>query len=59
MSHRGRAAWMSAFQVLLNNLPNVTDLGIYLGTGMSHCIVAGNSKTTIENLGTNNVVLNY
>jgi hypothetical protein len=25
--------------------------------GTSHCLVAGNSQTTIENLGTNNVIL--
>jgi hypothetical protein len=43
-------------QVLGNNFPNVTVLGIYLGVGTSHCLVAGNSPTTIENLGTDNVV---
>lgn len=44
-------------QVLGNNFPNVTVLGIYLGTRTSQCLVAGNSQTTIENLGTDNVVL--
>lgn len=47
----------TACQVLRNNFPNVTILGIYLGTGTSHCLVTGNSQTTIENLGTDNVVL--
>jgi hypothetical protein len=45
-------------EVLGNKFPNVTVLGIYLGTGTSHCLVAGNRPTTIENLGTDNVVLN-
>jgi hypothetical protein len=44
-------------QVVGNNFPNVTDLGIYLGAGTSHCLVVGNSQTTIENLGTDNVIL--
>jgi hypothetical protein len=44
-------------QVVGNNFPNVTDLGIYLGVGTSHCLVAGNSQTTIENLGTDNLIL--
>jgi len=44
-------------QVLRNNFPNVSVLGIHLGTGTSHCLVAGNSPTTIENLGTDNVVV--
>ena len=33
-------------------------IGIDLGTGTSHCIVAGNSPTTIQNLGTDNVIVN-
>ncbi|HWU37322.1 MAG TPA: hypothetical protein VN203_06685, partial [Candidatus Acidoferrum sp.] len=49
----------STCQVLGNKFPNVTILGIYLGTGTSHCLVAGNSQTTIENLGTDNVILNH
>jgi hypothetical protein len=47
-------------QVVLNKFQNVatTGIGIYLGSGTSHCIVAGNSKTTIQNLGTDNVIVN-
>lgn len=44
-------------QVVGNKFPNVTDLGIYLGVGTSHCLVAGNGQTTIENLGTDNAII--
>jgi hypothetical protein len=44
-------------QVLSNNFQNVTDLGIYLGIGTSHCLVMGNGNTTIQNLGSENVIL--
>jgi hypothetical protein len=44
-------------QVLSNTLQNVTDLGIYLGIGTSHCLVMGNGNTTIQNLGSDNVIL--
>jgi hypothetical protein len=47
----------STCQVLGNQFPNVTVLGIYLGTGTSHCLVAGNSSTSIQNLGTDNLIL--
>ena len=47
----------TACQVLGNAFPNVTVLGIYLGTGTSHCLVMGNRQTTIENLGKDNLVL--
>ncbi len=40
-----------------NNFQNVADIGIYLGPGTSDCTVTGNSKTTIEDLGTDNVIL--
>ena len=43
-------------QVVSNKFQNVK-LGIFLGSGTSHCIVAGNSKTTIQNLGTDNVIV--
>jgi hypothetical protein len=44
-------------QVVANTFQNISNVGIYLGPGTSHCIVAGNSNTTIQNLGTNNVVV--
>jgi hypothetical protein len=47
----------STCRVVSNNFPNVTDVGIYLGVGTSHCLVMGNSKTTIENLGKDNVIV--
>jgi hypothetical protein len=47
----------TACQVLGNKFPNVAILGIHLGTGTSHCLVAGNSQTSIQNLGTDNVIL--
>jgi hypothetical protein len=40
-----------------NNLQNVTDIGIYLGPRTSDCTVTGNGNSTIENLGTDNVIL--
>jgi hypothetical protein len=43
--------------VLSNTFQNVTGLGIYLGTGTSHCLVMGNGNTTIQNLGSDNVIL--
>jgi len=45
-------------QVVSNDFQNITNIGIYLGTGTSHCIVAGNTETTIQNLGTDNVIVN-
>jgi hypothetical protein len=44
-------------QVVANTFQNITNVGIYLGPNTSHCIVAGNSKTTIQNFGTNNVIV--
>ena len=41
-----------------NNFKAVNVLGIYLGPDTSHCIVAGNSNTTIQNFGTDNVIVN-
>ena len=43
-------------QVVANKFQNVNP-GIFLGLGTSHCIVAGNSKTTIQNKGTDNVIV--
>jgi hypothetical protein len=48
----------SRCQILSNNFQAVNVLGIYLGPGTSNCIVAGNGNTTIQNLGTNNVIVN-
>jgi hypothetical protein len=45
-------------QVVSNDFQNIASTGIYLGPGTSHCIVAGNSNTTIQNLGTDNVIVN-
>jgi hypothetical protein len=47
-------------QVVLNKFQNVatTGIGIFLGTGTSQCLVAANSPTTIQNLGTDNVIVN-
>jgi hypothetical protein len=47
----------STCQVLGNKFQNVTVVGIYLGTGTSHCLVAGNSPTSIQNVGTDNLIL--
>ena len=47
----------STGQVLGNKFPNITVLGVYLGTGTSHCIWAGNGQTSMKNLGTDNVIL--
>jgi hypothetical protein len=44
-------------QVVSNTFQNIANIGIYLGPNTSHCTVAGNSKTTIQNLGTNNVIV--
>jgi hypothetical protein len=44
-------------QIVANTFQNMTNVGIYLGANTSHCIVAGNGNTTIQNLGTNNVIL--
>ncbi len=43
--------------VAANKFQNVTDIGIYLGSGTSDCTVVGNSNTTIENLGTDNKII--
>lgn len=43
--------------VAANNFQNVTDIGIYLGSGTSDCTVVGNSNTTIQNLGTDNNII--
>jgi hypothetical protein len=45
-------------QVVSNDFQNIASTGIYLGPGTSHCIVAGNSNTAIQNLGTDNVIVN-
>jgi parallel beta-helix repeat protein len=40
-----------------NNFQNVTNIGIYLGPGTSYCTVAGNTQTTIVDLGTDNKIV--
>jgi hypothetical protein len=45
-------------QVVANDFRQVTDTGVYLGPGTSHCVVAGNTQTSIVNLGTHNVIAN-
>jgi len=47
-------------QILANTFQKISNegIGIYLGPNTSHCIVAGNSPTTIQNLGTDNVIVN-
>jgi hypothetical protein len=44
-------------QVVSNTFQNISNVAIYLGPNTSHCIVAGNRNTTIQNLGTNNVIV--
>jgi len=46
----------SKCRVVENTFQNVTDIGIYLGVGTSDCTVAGNTPTTIVNLGTDNKI---
>jgi hypothetical protein len=47
----------SRCQILSNNFQEVNVLGIYLGPGTSHCVVAGNIAATIQNLGADNVII--
>lgn len=47
----------SSCTIVGNTFQNVTSIGIYLGSGTSHCMVAGNNQTTIVNLGTDNKVV--
>jgi hypothetical protein len=48
----------SRAQAVSNNFQNTSVLGIYLGPNTSHCILAGNSPTTIQNQGTDNLIVN-
>ena len=44
--------------ILGNNVQNISDLGIFLGTGTTDCtIVGGSNKTNVLDLGTGNVLV--
>lgn len=44
--------------ILGNNVQNVTDLGIYLGSGTTGCmVVGGNNKTNVYDEGTGNILV--
>jgi hypothetical protein len=47
----------SECQVLSNELRNVSDVGIYLGSNTSHCMVMANGGTNLQNLGLDNVIV--
>lgn len=41
-----------------NNVQNVTDIGIYLGPGVSGCtVIGGSNKTNVLDLGTGNILV--
>jgi hypothetical protein len=43
-------------QLLRNDAQYAAELGIYLGAGTQKCLVTGNKKTTVLDLGTNNIL---
>jgi hypothetical protein len=44
--------------LLGNNVQNVTDIGIYLGPGITGCtVVGGSNKTNVLDLGTDNILV--
>ncbi len=44
--------------ILGNNVQNITDLGIFLGTGTTGCtVVGGSNKTNVLDLGSDNVLV--
>jgi hypothetical protein len=48
-------AWDMKCRLLRNGVDEVTDVGIYLGTGVTDCLVVCKTPSdTVENLGTNN-----
>jgi hypothetical protein len=43
--------------LLRNDAQHTTDLGVYLGEGTKGCLVTGNKKTTVLDLGTDNILI--